>query len=508
MKSLKTASLSDTLHIISIEASLSRALPAIDIVGLAGASIKESSTRVKSALNLLSNSLEEAKLPPLRININLSPSGVKKDGSHFDLGIALLIMLQKRHFNEDFFVFGELGLDGAVKSSAELFSILLFLSTQVNSAKILLPKDIALKAAMIPNFEVYAISSLEEAFYFFTNDEFASSKKVQASHPLFEKTIKIGDKIFVPNLEFPVDFKDIYGQDRAKRACVISAAGFHNIIFEGSPGCGKSMSAKRLRYILPPQSKEEVLKACAYESLNATEADFSALRPFRSPHHTSTRSSIFGGGSSVAKIGEVALANGGILFFDELPHFGSNILESLREPLQDNRINISRVNSKISYDTKFLFVGAMNPCPCGNALNTELVCTCSPKDIKRYKASISGALMDRIDLYVLMSSQIDKTNAGLDSGAMSELVMRGFRAQISRGQSELNGKLDEADIAKYCICDKAALDVIQRAASTYNLSQRAINKTLKVARTIADIAQNEIIAKEHALEALGYRFRA
>lgn len=507
MKSLKTASLADNLEIIDIEATLSRALPAFDIVGLAGASIKESTTRVKSALNALSASIEEAKLPPMRININLSPSSIKKDGSHFDLGIALLIMLQKRHFDESFFVFGELGLDGAVKSSAQLFSILLFLSTKVKSAKIIVPKELALKAAMIPNFEVYGVESLEQAFCFLTNPQLGADLLVRATHPLFENTIEIAKELFVPNEKIALDFSDIRGQQRAKRACLIAATGFHNIIFEGSPGCGKSMSAKRLRYILPPQSRAEVLKACAYESLNGTNADFSALRPFRSPHHTSTRSSIFGGGSSVAKIGEVGLANGGILFFDELPHFGSNILESLREPLEDNKINISRVNAKISYDTKFIFVGAMNPCPCGNALNPELLCACSPKEIKRYKASISGAIMDRIDLYVLMGLVGADESSGMSSAQMREQVLAGFKAQILRGQSELNGKLSEAQISKYCLCDKAATDTLEKAATSYNLSQRGVNKTLKVARTIADLSSKEIIEKGDILEALSFRSR-
>ena len=508
MKSLKTAFLGSELHIITIEASLSRALPAIDIVGLAGASIKESVTRVKAALNMLSFALEEAKLPAMRVNINLSPSGVRKDGSYFDLGIALLIMLQKRHFDEDFFVFGELGLDGSIKSSAELFSILLFLSTKVTHAKVLVPREIALKAAMIPNFEIYGVSNLQEAFTFFTNSEFLANCVVSASHPLFVDTFEIANNIYLPNTNFALDFSDIRGQERAKRACLISASGFHNIIFEGSPGCGKSMSAKRMRYILPPQSRDEILKACAYESLNGQDADFSALRPFRSPHHTSTRSSIFGGGSSAAKIGEVALANGGILFFDELPHFGANILESLREPLQDNKINISRVNSKISYETKFLFIGAMNPCPCGNALNPELNCTCSPKEIKRYKSAISGAIMDRIDLYVLMSQNSTDDASSVTSAELSERVLGAFKRQIERGQSELNGKLDESEILKFCICDNDAKNILETATASYNLSQRAINKTLKVARTIADLKGNEIIAKNDVIEALSFRIRA
>ena len=507
MKALKSAALGDSLHIINIEVSLLPALPAIEIVGLAGATIKESTTRIKAALNSLKNICEQAKVPTMRISVNLSPSDVKKNGSHFDLPIALLIMLQKIRFDDDYFVFGELGLDGSVRSSAELFSILLFLSTKVKSARVLVPSDIALKAAMVPNLEVYSVSSLEQAFRFFSDSEFSAKCKVSAAHPLFERTLSIAGRTFVPNTTYELDFGDIKGQERAKKACVIAAAGMHNILFEGSPGCGKSMSAKRLRYILPPQSLDEVLLASAYASLNNQDSDFSALRAYRAPHHTSTRSSIFGGGSQMAKIGEVALANGGVLFFDELPHFGKQILESMREPLEDNCINISRVNSKVRYETKFLFAAAMNPCACGNAFSSNLNCRCSERDIARYKAAISAPILDRLDLYVAMSEVSADDVSTMDSAYMHKLVMRAFSAQIARGQSELNGKIAEADIAKYCSVSGAAADTLNKAVATYNLTQRGINKTLKVARTIADIAGSEHIAKEHINAALSFRLR-
>ncbi|MDY6057070.1 MAG: YifB family Mg chelatase-like AAA ATPase [Campylobacter lanienae] len=503
MKSLKSASLSSKLHIIDIESTFIRALPGFEIVGLASATIKESATRVKSAIL----ALRDFALPALKVIINLSPSDVKKDGSHFDLAIALLILLQKEKFDSDYFVFGELGLDGKLRSSAELFSILLFLSTSVESAKILVPKDIALKAAMIPNFEVYAVENLSQARDFFLNDEIRANAKVSATHPIFDNVIEICGRKFVPNLNYTLDFIDIKGQERAKRASIIAASGMHNILFEGSPGCGKSMSAKRLPYIMPPQSLEEILLASAYESLNSNNSDFSAVRAFRSPHHTSTRSSIFGGGSTAAKIGEVALANGGVLFFDEFPHFGKQILESLREPLEDYKINISRVNSKVSYDTKFLFVAAMNPCPCGNLFSKNATCICSDKEIAKYQNTISGPILDRIDLYCAMGEISEFDEATLSSKQMSDMVLKAFTNQIKRGQSELNGKLCDGDITKFCILDNEAKETLNRAISSYNLSQRGINKTLKVARTIADLKDCEIISKADIMESLSYRMK-
>lgn len=503
MKSLKCACLNSKLHIIDIESTLLRALPGFEIVGLASVTIKESATRVKSALA----ALRDFTLPAMKIVINLSPSDVKKDGSHFDLAIALLVLLQKERFDSDYFVFGELGLDGKLRSSAELFSVLLFLSTYADFAKILLPKDIALKAAMIPNFEVYAVENLAQARDFFLNDEFKNSCKVDATHPIFDNVIEIAGRKFVPNLNYELDFIDIKGQERAKRASVIAAAGMHNILFEGSPGCGKSMSAKRLPYILPPQSLDEILLASAYESLNSNSSDFSAIRAFRSPHHTSTRSSIFGGGSGMAKIGEVALANGGVLFFDEFPHFGKQILESLREPLEDYKINISRVNSKVCYDTKFLFVAAMNPCPCGNLFNKNSSCICSDKEIAKYRNTISGPILDRIDIYCAMGEIGQSDEPTLSSKQMSDMVLNAFENQIKRGQNELNGKLCDSDISKFCTLDSESKEILNKAISSYNLSQRGINKILKVSRTIADLRDSKMILKADMIESLSYRMK-
>ncbi|MGB2552260.1 YifB family Mg chelatase-like AAA ATPase [Campylobacter sp. MOP51] len=504
MKSLKCATYTDGLRIVDVESTFNRGLPALSIVGLAGTSIKESEARVKSALLA-----QNFSFPAQKIIINLSPSDMPKTGSHFDLPIALLIALQKEAGNfGEFFVFGELGLDGSVKSTTTLFSILLFLSASVKKAKVLVPKEIANSAGMIPNLEIYAVNRLDEAIKFFLDDEFKKQCLVKDTHPLFANLTQICGKNYVINSKFDLDFKDIKGQARAKRACLIAACGMHNIIFEGSPGCGKSMSAKRLRYILPPQNLDEILLSAAYSSLNLQDHEFSALRAFRSPHHTSTKSSIFGGGTASARIGEVALANGGILFFDELPHFGKQILESLREPLEDNQIHISRVNSKITYKTKFMFVGAMNPCPCGNLLSKQLNCRCLETDIKRYKAKISEPLLDRIDLHVLMDEVASSDKSDITSADMQREVLRVFEVQMKRGQSELNGKLSDEEITKFCVCDSEAKSVLDMSVGRFALTQRGINKTLKVARTIADLDGSEVIKKSHILEALSFRVRS
>lgn len=503
MKSLKCASFDGSLQVVNVESKFLNALPSFSIIGLANTTIKESENRVKSALLSIN-----FKFPPQKIIINLSPSDIPKRGSHFDLAIAVLIALQKESFDESFFVFGELGLDGSLKSTNSLFSVLLFLSEKIKNAKVLLPKSIALRAATIPNFEVYAIQNLEEGVRFFMDDEFAKSCLVESKHPLFAKTLDILDQSYIVNSNFELDFSDIKGQARAKRASLIAAAGMHNILFEGSPGCGKSMCAKRLRYILPPQSIKEVMMSAAYESLDNKDAEFSSLRAFRSPHHTSTRSSIFGGGSHHARVGEIALANGGELFFDEFPHFGKNILESLREPLEDNKILISRVNSKIEYQTKFIFVAAMNPCPCGNLFSKSLSCVCSQMEIKRYKSTISSPLLDRIDLYVAMDEVSKNDKSSVTSKELYSQVIDVFKIQKLRGQTELNGKMSDRDIAKFCVLESDARDALDMAISKFGLSQRGINKTLKVARTIADLNRNEVINRSQILESLSFRVRS
>ena len=307
--------------------------------------------------------------------------------------------------------------------------------------------------------------------------------------------------------DYDEDFEDVLGQDMAKFAALVSACGNHNMLMEGSPGCGKSMIAKRVQYIMPPMSLEEILEKAKLQSLEQTNINFVPKRSYRSPHNSSTKSSIFGGGSTNAKIGEVALSNNGILFFDELPHFSKSILEALREPLQDNKILISRVNTKVMYKTKFTFISAMNPCPCGNLLSSLKECRCNEAEIQRYKNRLSDPFIDRIDLVVTMNDTFKDNKNIVTSKELHETVIKAFIKQKQRDQKELNGKLSDNEIKKFCILDNESDDILQKAILNFQLTFRSINKVLKVARTIADINDNEKITKADLLKSLSFRKR-
>ncbi|MDX9814478.1 MAG: YifB family Mg chelatase-like AAA ATPase [Sulfurimonas sp.] len=486
--------------VVEVESTLTKGLPSFSIVGMASASISEAKDRVKSAL-LCNNFV----FPPKRITINLAPSDIKKEGSHFDLSIALLIALD--NLEDDFsewFVFGELGLDGAIKSTQGLYPLLLSLANQDVIKKAIVPYESLDKLSNIPNIELYGIKSLSEAIELLSSEvkePTLSAKKM--SHQSY--TVGEWEYFFID--EYKEDFIDVLGQEVAKRAALISAAGFHNILLEGSPGCGKSMIASRLRYVLPPLNQKELLDIAKLDALDDKEPTFKPLRPFRSPHHTSTVASIFGGGSHKAKIGEVGLAHNGVLFFDELPHFSKSILEALREPLQDSKIRISRVNSKVEYPSDFLFVAAMNPCPCGNLLNEHLECRCNELEIKKYKNRLSDPFLDRIDLYVVMQQVSPDDKASVDSKTIHDMVKEVHKRQLSRGQKSFNAKLNDDEVERFCLLDDEAKTILDTAISRFALSFRTIKKLKKVARTIADLDGSKVISKAHLLEALSYRRR-
>ena len=503
MKTVKSATL-DGFEALSVEVetSFSKALPAFSIVGLGNASIQESKERVKSALLFIN-----FKFPPLKITVNLSPSEVYKSGSHFDLPIALSIALQNENVNfDDFHIFGELGLDGKLKDSDSIFVIVLSLIKQNKIKKVLVPKESVEKIKNLPNIEIYAISTLQEAIDLFLQGDFEAAK-VAICKEIAEKFIEINGVRYYQNQNFELDFGDILGQSFAKRAALIAAAGNHNMIMEGSPGCGKSMIAKRLPFIMPPMSLDEILEKAKLESFEGKEPTFEAMRTFRSPHHSSTRASIFGGGTNGAKIGEIAIGSNGVIFFDELPHFAKNILEAMREPLEDHKILISRVNSKIEYKTKFLFICAMNPCPCGNLLSTQKECRCNELEIKRYKNRLSEPFLDRIDLHIQMNDLSENDKHIVTSNELAEKVLGAFVMQKNRGQSDFNGKLKDEDIKKFCVLDVELEEILQTAAQRFGLTYRGINKIKKIARTIADLENTQNIAKSHILEALSYRKR-
>lgn len=503
MKIIKSASLDMVDAIaIDVESTFTKGLPTFTIVGMISTSISESKDRVKSAL--LTNGF---KFPPLKITVNLSPSEINKKGTHFDLAIALQIALyeEKNIDFEDIYFFGELALDGNIKDTSSIFPIILSLARKKAIKKVLVCTASAEKLSNIPNIEVYCVKNLEEAILFTKSknkESFLFKKNI-----LEYKTININDEIFYYETTYKDNFSDVIGQDMAKYAALVSAAGNHNIIFEGSPGCGKSMISKRMQYILTPMSLDEILEKAKLQALDYKDVDFSPIRAFRTPHHSSTKSSIFGGGSINAKMGEIALSNNGILFFDELPHFSKSILEALREPLEDNKILISRVNSKILYETKFIFIAAMNPCPCGNLLSSTKECRCNEIEIQRYKGRLSEPFLDRIDLYVVMNDSFNDNKNTVNSKELHQNVIKAFTKQKNRGQKELNGKLNEEDIKKYCILDDDAKQILEKARFNYQLSFRSINKVLKVARTIADLNDNEIIGKNDLLQSLNFRRR-
>lgn len=487
--------------VVNVESTLTKGLPSFSVVGMASASINEAKERVKSAL--LSN---DFSFPPKRITINLAPSDLKKEGSQFDLSMALLIALDYLDLDlNGWFVFGELGLDGMVKENNQLYPLLLSLANQKIIKKAVVPFESLAKLSNIPNIEFYGVKSVSEAIDLLSNPSNAvpNAEYKKIEYPSYT----INDATYYFDENYKEDFLDVKGQAIAKRAALISAAGFHNILLEGSPGCGKSMIAQRLRYVLPPLSSEEILEIAKLDALEAKDPEFRAIRSFRSPHHSSTAASIFGGGSYKAKIGEVGLAHRGILFFDELPHFSKVVLEALREPLQDNKILISRVNAKVEYPSDFLFVSAMNPCPCGNLLNSQKECRCSELEIQRYKNRLSDPFLDRIDLFVVMQQVTINENSSVTSKEIHEQVIEVHKRVKLRGQQNFNAKLSDAEIEQFCILSSEAKDVLDRAIVKFALSFRSIKKVQKVSRTIADLGARETIEKGDILEALSYRRR-
>ena len=467
---------------VEVESAFIRALPGFSIVGLGSQSIQEAKERVKSAL--LNNDFE---FPPLKITISLSPADLKKEGSHFDLPIALSILFHNKEFDfEKYLVLGELGLDGRLKDTSSIFPLVLSLRPE----KVIIPLESADKISKIPGVEIFAFSHLNEF------EEF-EPKKVEKSS-LNYPFLKIEGKKYYYEENFELDFSDVKGQNTGKKAALYAAAGFHNILLEGSPGVGKSMIINRLRYIMPPMSLDDILEVEKINAIDKKEVEFKPKRAFRNPHYSSTRAAIFGGGSRGAKVGEIAFANKGILFFDELPHFQKDVLENLRLPLQDKKVLISRVNSKVEYETDILFAAAMNPCPCGNLLSFDKECRCTEIEIKRYKNRISEPLYDRIEIYHQMIEEDDEST--ISSKEMFEMVLTAFEIQKGKFNANLpeNFKFD---------IENEAYDIIQKAIKNFALSKRSEFNLYKLSKTIANTQKRKKIQKEDVIKALKYRRR-
>lgn len=486
---------------VQVECSLIKGLPSFTIVGLGDSSIQESKERVKAAL-----SKEGISLPPYKLIVNLSPADLKKSGSVFDFPIAISIMSEcakKPILLKDAVYLGELGLDGTLKHSNQIFPIALSLAKEGTAKKFVVPLESAPFISKISSVQVYAASTLGEAFEMVCGEEV---KPFEGSDDITADFIEIeGVKYFYDN-GYELDFAEVRGQGTAKRAAMIAAAGMHNILLEGSPGCGKSMIMKRLRYILPPSSTEEILKFAMLDFLEGKEASFRPIRPFRAPHNNATRSALLGGGSREGQMGEIALSAGGMLWLDELPHFDKTLLEGLREPLENYRILISRVNSKVEYEADFLLAGSMNPCPCGNLLSKTKECRCKESEIVKYKSRLSEPFLDRIDIFVQMEEYDKDAKADISSQMMFDGVLKAFEMQKSRNQRVFNARLNEKEAKNIEISEEAA-DILTQGVVRFGLSERGRVKTLKVARTIADIAGHEKIEKPHILEALSFRKR-
>lgn len=486
--------------VIEVEATFTKGLPGFSVVGLASNDIQEAKERVKSAL--LTN---EFVFPPLKITVNLSPSDIKKNGTHIDLPLALLVALNKKSFAEEgLFVFGELGLDGRVKSSSMIFPLILSLKEQGRIKRAIVPQEAITYLSHISGVDFMAVNTLDEAIKMFKKGEFnANIQKFDYD----AKSLSFGETKYYYEEKYESNFSEVKGQMIAKRAALIAAAGMHNIFMEGNPGCGKSMIAKRIKDILPPLQEEELLSIAKHQFLDGQKPNFKAIRPMRAPHHTATSASIFGGGSGQAKIGEVALASKGILFFDEIPHFSKQVLEAMREPLQDKKVHIARVNTKIEYDADIMFIAAQNPCSCGNLFSKIQSCRCSEVEIKRYQNKLSDPFLDRMDLFVVMQEVSSNDTSDISSEAMHQVVIEAFKKQKKRKQKRLNGKLLENEIEIYCVLEDDASMILEGAIGKFGLSHRSIASVKKIGRTIADINEHSKIEKKDILEALSYRRR-
>lgn len=446
------------------------------------------------------------KFPPLKITVNLSPSDPPKQGGFYDLPIALIIafygytdlnnLTQEKPIKK-FFAFGELGLNGRIKDTPSIYPLISSLLSNKDSSDyiFILPKVSQDFYSKIPNLKAYYAESLSEAITLLKTLPPLESFEATLPFPYF--TLE-AQKFYYPQ-EFPLDFYDIIGQERAKRAALIAACGFHNILFEGSAGSGKSMLSSRIPYILPPLNLREIMYLSA-NSLNITP-----FRPFRNPHHSATKAAILGSSmGQTLKLGEIGLAHLGVLFFDELPHFPKSLLESLREPLENHNFTLSRAQIKATYPADFMFIGAMNPCPCGNLLSTTKECRCNQREINAYKSKISDPFWDRIDLFVTMQEGELETHR-ITSKVLQNKVLEAFKFQRQRGQTCFNARLEGDLLEKFCTLDTQAQEILNKACEKFALSMRSKSKVLRTARSIADLDSSQNITKTHLLEALSFR---